>query len=130
MDKRKVGYWAATVLIALPIAFGGAIDLIAAPEALEVLKHLGYPAYFAHIIGFWKVLGAIVLVVPGLPRLKEWAYAGILFDVTGAAVSHAFVGDPPSNVIIPLVLAAILGVSWWLRPASRKLQPPGQLVTA
>ena len=67
------------------------------------MNHLGYPAYFASLLGAWKLLGAIVLTVPGLPRLKEWAYAGFVFDLTAAAFSHAAVGDPPTTSSGPLV---------------------------
>src|SRR5688572_28383257 len=89
MKADKIGYWAATGLVALAFAFGGALDIARTPEMEAGLARLGYPAYFATILGVWKVLGAITIVVPRLPRLKEWAYAGMVFDLTGAAASHA-----------------------------------------
>ena len=85
------------------------------------MTHLGYPAYFMVILGVWKVLGGVVVVAPRLPRLKEWAYAGMLFDLTGAAASHAAVGDPVAKIATPLILMGIVAASWALRPGSRKL---------
>ncbi|MDC3955244.1 DoxX family protein [Polyangium jinanense] len=121
-DKaRTIGYWAATGLLAFAFAAGGVGDLSGAPQVLEGMTHLGYPAYFATILGVWKVLGAVALLAPRFPRLKEWAYAGIFFDLTGAAASHAASGDPAGKVITPLVLVAIAAASWALRPESRKL---------
>lgn len=121
MKYRNVGYWVATGLVALAFAFGGAMDLAQPPAVLEGMAHLGYPAYLATLLGVWKVLGAVAVVVPGFPRIKEWAYAGMFFDLTGAAVSHAASGDPPGNVLTPLILLAIVGASYALRPESRRL---------
>jgi uncharacterized membrane protein YphA (DoxX/SURF4 family) len=121
-SKRKtVGYWATTGLIAAVLLFGGAIDVAHPPSAVAFLAHLGYPAYFATLIGAWKVLGGIALLAPRLPRLKEWAYAGVFFDLTGAAISHAASGDPAPRVLVPLLMTALAVASWSLRPESRKL---------
>src|SRR5687768_15374498 len=89
MKARKIGYWVATALVALAMGFGGVVDLSGSPEVVATLSHLGYPAYFASMLGVWKILGTIVLLAPGLPRLKEWAYAGIVIDLTSAFISHA-----------------------------------------
>jgi uncharacterized membrane protein YphA (DoxX/SURF4 family) len=121
-DKaRTIGYWATTGLLGLAFVAGGAGDLSGAPQVLEGMAHLGYPAYFATILGVWKVLGAVAVIAPRFPRLKEWAYAGIVFDLTGAAASHAVSGDPAGKVITPLVLLAVAAASWALRPEGRKL---------
>jgi uncharacterized membrane protein YphA (DoxX/SURF4 family) len=121
-DKaRNIGYWVATGLVAFAFGAGGAADLSGSPQVLEGMTHLGYPAYFATILGVWKVLGAVALLAPRFPRLKEWAYAGIVFDLTGAAFSHASSGDPAGKVITPLFLVAIAAASWALRPEGRKL---------
>ena len=88
------------------------------------MTHLGYPLYFASILGMWKLLGAIAIVAPGLPRVKEWAYAGFFFDLTAAAASRAFVGDSSADVIAPLVFLVLVLASWMLRPPSRKLHTP------
>ena len=82
---------------------------------------LGYPAYFVTILGARKLLGGLALLAPRLPRLKEWAYAGIAFDLTGAAFSHAAVAHPAAKVIAPLVILGLAAASWALRPASRRL---------
>jgi hypothetical protein len=85
------------------------------------MAELGYPAYFVTILGTWKVLGAFSILAPRLPRLKEWAYAGIAFDLTGAAFSHAAMDHPAVKLIVPLVLLGIAAASWALRPPSRML---------
>jgi hypothetical protein len=124
MKARKIGYWVTTGLVAAVMAMGGVMDLLRGPEVAEVLGRLGYPLYFAALIGFWKVLAAPALLAPGLPRLKEWAYAGVFFDLTGAAVSHAVVGDAASAVITPLVFVGLLVASYTLRPDDRRLLAP------
>jgi hypothetical protein len=124
MKAKKIGYWTTTGLVAFALAFGGALDIASTPEVLAVLSHLGYPPYFGMLIGGWKVLGALAILAPGFPRLKEWAYAGIAFDFTGAAVSHAAVGDGASAILTPLVLLGLAIASWALRPESRKLLAP------
>ncbi|NLY92824.1 MAG: DoxX family protein [Myxococcales bacterium] len=121
MSKKNIAYIATTAPLALLFAFGGAVDLSGAPEVIEGFAQLGYPAYFPAIIGLWKVLGAAVIALPRLPLLKEWAYAGLAFDLTGASASHAFAGDPIEKVIIPLVMLGVVAASWALRPESRKL---------
>jgi hypothetical protein len=124
MKTRSIGYWAATGLVAFAFAFGGVIDLSHGKEVLEGMSHLGYPAYVATLLGVWKILGAIAIVAPGMPRLKEFAYAGILFDLTGAAFSHAMSGDPAGKVATPLVILAIAAASYVLRPERRVLGAP------
>ena len=124
MNTRNAAYWGTTGLVALVFAGGGLFDLSGAPPVLEAMQHLGYPAYFAAILGTWKVLGAVAIAAPGTPRLKEWAYAGMLFDLSGAAVSHAASGDAAAQVAVPLVLLTLVAASWALRPASRKLEAP------
>jgi hypothetical protein len=88
---------------------------------VQGIAELGYPAYFVTILGTWKVLGGLAILAPRLLRLKEWAYAGIAFDLTGAAFSHAAMGHPAVKVIAPLVLLGIAAASWALRPPSRVL---------
>jgi uncharacterized membrane protein YphA (DoxX/SURF4 family) len=116
---RAATYWTSTSLIALAFLSGGVAYLGRADEPVRGMAELGYPAYVVTILGVWKVLGALALVAPRFPRLKEWAYAGIAFDLVGAAASHAAVGHPAVKVITPLVCLAIMAVSWSLRPASR-----------
>jgi uncharacterized membrane protein YphA (DoxX/SURF4 family) len=114
-------YWATTGLAALAFAFGGLADVMLAPDVRDGFARLGYPMYFAILLGTWKLLGAAALLAPGLPRLKEWAYAGMFFDLTGAAASHVAVGDSAPNVLTPLLVLVIVAASWRLRPASRTL---------
>jgi hypothetical protein len=116
----RITYWTTTILIALLIASGGAGQLLGARENVEGIAQLGYPAYFLTIIGFWKLLGGIVIVVPRFRLAKEWAYAGIVFDLSGAAVSHAVTGMPAWHVVAPLVMIALTIVSWILLPAARR----------
>jgi uncharacterized membrane protein YphA (DoxX/SURF4 family) len=121
MNTRKALYWTTTTLIALAFLSGGAAYLLRVDQPVQGMAALGYPPYFITILGIWKVLGGLAILAPRLPRLKEWAYAGIAFDLTGAAFSHAAVGDPAAKVIVPLVLLGIAAASWALRPASRTL---------
>lgn len=123
MTKRNIAYWGSTGLVAMAMAAGGIFDLSGAPAVTETMRHLGYPAYVALLLGGWKLLGGLAIVTPGLPRLKEWAYAGIAFDLSGAAFSHAYVGDSADQLVAPVVLLALAVASWKLRPASRVLSP-------
>jgi uncharacterized membrane protein YphA (DoxX/SURF4 family) len=120
---RSIGYWAATGLVALGFAFGGVMDALHPPDVVAGLAHLGYPVYFATLLGIWKLLGAVAIVVPGFARVKEWAYAGMFFDLSGAAVSHAASGDDVGHVLTPLVILALVIASYVLRPESRRLAP-------
>lgn len=121
MKPTRIAYWIVTALLALAVTGSGVFDLMAPPELLEGFKKLGYPAYLATLLGLWKLLAVAALLVPGFGRLKEWAYAGIFFDFTGAAISHAAIGDPMSNVLTPLMLTGLLFASWALRPTTRRM---------
>jgi hypothetical protein len=125
MSKSKlIVYWLITAILALLLFTGGIAELMHQPQNMEGMRRLGYPDYVASILGFWKILAAVAIVAPGLPRAKEWAYAGIFFDLTGAAASHAFSNDLGAgafHVIVPLFLAGLTIVSWALRPPRRTL---------
>ena len=121
MNAKVIGYWVATVLVALALGSGGIAQLMHAPQNIEGMRQLGYPVYFSTILGFWKVAAMLALLAPGFPRLKEWAYAGAFFDLTGAAASHAFSGSAVAHIVSPLVFAGLAVLSWALRPASRTL---------
>jgi uncharacterized membrane protein YphA (DoxX/SURF4 family) len=127
MKTKMIAYWTTTIIVALELLVGGLTDLIHGRAVLfvgqpvaEVLAHLGYPAYLLTILGLWKIPGAIALLVPRFPRLKEWAYAGTFFEVTGAAASNAAAGDIASAFWL-LIFAALVLASWALRPQSRTL---------
>jgi hypothetical protein len=121
---KSVAYWVTTILGPSSFIIGGVLSLTASEQVTAGLSHLGYPVYFATILGTWKVLGAIAITAPGLSRLKEWAYAGFVFDLTAAAISHASVGDSTTDIVAPLGFLALVLASWALRPASRTLAPP------
>ena len=127
IKPKVVGYWITTVLCAAAFLASGVAELVAAPAAVEATLTLGYPAFFLTILGVWKVLSVPALLAPRLPRLKEWAYAGIFFDLTGAAASHAFAGDPPGRIATPLVFLLVAAASWALRPPSRTWKPVATL---
>jgi uncharacterized membrane protein YphA (DoxX/SURF4 family) len=121
-DKIKtIAYWITTILGPASFVIGGVLNLTQTEQVVATMHHLGYPAYFASLLGLWKLLGAVAIVVPGFPRLKEWAYAGFFFDLTAAAVSRAAVGDSAGDIAAPLVFLALVLASWALRPASRTL---------
>lgn len=121
---RNVAYWIPTVLLAAGYVMGGYYDIAQPPMVADAAKHLGYPLFFFTILGVWKLLGAVVIVAPGLPRLKEWAYAGFVINLTGAAATHLHVGDPVSEVTAPAIMLALALSSWALRPPSRRLAGP------
>ena len=121
---KSIVYWTMTILVAFFMSDGIA-QVAHVKGTVDGFVHiLGYPAYFVTILGVWKVLGAIAILVPRFPRLKEWAYAGIFFDLTGAAASCAAVGGYGAygfHVIAPLIITGFCVVSWALRPESRTL---------
>jgi uncharacterized membrane protein YphA (DoxX/SURF4 family) len=118
---RTIGYWLATALIAFVFISGGYVDITRPTYAVEGMVKLGYPVYFMVILGVWKVLGGIAILIPRTPRLKEWAYAGMLFDLTGAAASHASTRDVWWHVAAPLAILVVVYFSWALRPKKRML---------
>jgi hypothetical protein len=119
---RKAAYWLATSLVAVAFIAPGLGNLARVPHIAGDMQHLGYPLYFMSILGLWKILGAAAVLAPGFPRLKEWAYAGMIFDLSGAAVSRLVVGDGVAKTIIPLAIASVVLTSWALRPESRLLK--------
>jgi hypothetical protein len=121
---KSIAFWATTIFGPTSFVIGGILSLAGSPDAVAGLHHLGYPAYFGALLGAWKLAGAITITVPGLPRLKEWAYAGFFFDLTAAAISHAVLGDPGLDVLAPLAFLGLVLASWALRPESRKLIAP------
>lgn len=117
-----IAYWIFTVIAALQSAAGAALDLSGDPDFAEIAMHLGYPPYLLIILGFWRALACIALLVPGFPIVKEWAYAGLFFDHTGAMASHIIVGDDIGQWIWPATFALITMASWALRPGDRRLR--------
>jgi hypothetical protein len=121
---QKIIYWVATVWLALGIVSTGLVQLFrgqAGQGGAEMVSHLGYPAYILTILGVWKMLGVVAVLVPKFPLLKEWAYAGFFFTMTGAIFSHIAVGDPVTATFPALLLLILTMISWYFRPASRKM---------
>ena len=116
--KRRV-YWITTSLLALAMVGAGIQETRHAPEILEAAQRLGYPEYVLTLLGIAKLIGAPLLVVPGIPRLKEWVYAGFAFDFGGAIISHTAVGDTLIQILPAVFCAVILAVSYWSYHASR-----------
>lgn len=103
MGKTKIVYWIFTGLISALMLLASIPDVLQTSEAVAIFTHLGYPTYLLPFIGIAKILGVVAVLVPGFPTLKEWAYAGLVFDLIGALYSHISVGDPPVNWIFPIV---------------------------
>jgi DoxX-like protein len=120
MKRKMIAYWICTVVIALCIGSGGAAQVLRVPQNVEGMTALGYPLHFIVLLGVWKVLGALTLLAPGLRLVKEWAYAGIFIDLSGAVVASAANAGGAFHVIAPIVLIGILAASWALRPESRR----------
>ena len=123
MKAKAVGYWICTVLTAFVFLSGGVVYLLRVPEVVAGVTRLGYPAYVVTILGVWKLLGGGVVLLPRFPRVKEWAYAGMIFDLTGASASSAASGTELRHILVPLALAGLVVASWALRPESRRLKP-------
>jgi hypothetical protein len=119
--KTSIAFWIATVLVCIAFIGSGVANLVHASHVAADMAHLGYPAYFSTILGAWKVLGAVAVAAPRLPRLKEWAYAGMIFDLSGAAISRGVSGDGAAGVLPPMIVAVLVIASWALRPGDRTL---------
>lgn len=118
---RRISYWIATGWLALGMVSTAIVQLIKMQEEVEVITNLGYPVYILTLLGISKILGVTAVLVPKFPLVKEWAYAGFFFIMTGAIVSHLVVGDPAITLFGPALLLALTVVSWYLRPESRKI---------
>ncbi|MEO5943604.1 MAG: DoxX family protein [Ferruginibacter sp.] len=121
MEKRKkIIYWITTGMLCVCL-LGGIGQLLQVKQIVDGFAPLGYPLYFISIIGFWKVMAIIAILVPGFPLVKEWAYAGVFFAMTGASVSQLMAHAPIFHIIVPLFITGFAIASWYLRPASRKM---------
>ncbi|HYJ63105.1 MAG TPA: DoxX family protein [Parafilimonas sp.] len=120
----KIIYWIATIWLALGMVATGAVQLFKGKEGqggVDMITHLGYPVYLLTILGTWKILGVAAVLIPKFPLLKEWAYAGFLFIMTGAIFSHIATGDSVTEIWPSLLLLILTVVSWYFRPANRKI---------
>jgi uncharacterized membrane protein YphA (DoxX/SURF4 family) len=122
MSKRnKIIYWIATVWLALGMVSTAIVQVMKVPEEADMFARLGYPVYLLTLLGVWKILGSIAVLVPKFPLLKEWAYAGFFFAMSGAVVSHIAMGDGAVELFGPTLLIALTVVSWYFRPADRRV---------
>ena len=121
---KKITYWIATIWLALGMVSTGIVQLIkmkTGAGGADSIAHLGYPAYILTILGVWKILGVVAVLIPKFPLLKEWAYAGFFFIMTGAIFSHIAVAAPITEIFPSLLLLVLTVVSWYCRPAERKI---------
>jgi hypothetical protein len=117
----KIIYWIATLWLSLGMLSTGIVQLLKTEQEVTLMTHLGYPVYFLTIIGVWKILGVVAVLMPKFPLLKEWAYAGFFIAMSGAVVSHLIKGDEAKELFGPTLLLILTVVSWYFRPADRKL---------
>jgi uncharacterized membrane protein YphA (DoxX/SURF4 family) len=118
---NKIIYWIATIWLALGMTSTGIVQLIKMKEEAAMMAHLGYPLYMLTLLGVWKILGAAAVLIPKFPLVKEWAYAGFFFVMSGAVFSHLAVGDGAMEFFGPVLLLILTFVSWYFRPADRKI---------
>lgn len=122
MTKRnKIIYWIATLWLALGMTATGIVQILQLKEEVDMMSHLGYPLYFLPLLGIWKLLGVIAVLIPKSGLLKEWAYAGFFFAMSGAVVSHLACGDGLKELFGPTLLIVLTIVSWSFRPESKKV---------
>jgi uncharacterized membrane protein len=121
MSKRnKIIYWIATIWLALGMVSTAIVQLIPLKEEIDLMVHLGYPLYFLTILGIWKILGTVAVLIPKFSIVKEWAYAGFFIAMSGAVISHIAVGSSAKEIFGPVLLIVLTIVSWYFRPADRK----------
>ncbi|WP_243770652.1 MULTISPECIES: DoxX family protein [Mucilaginibacter] len=124
MKRNKIIYWIATIWLALGMISTGMVQLLkvkAGAGGADSLAHLGYPGYVLTILGIWKVLGVIAVLIPKFPVVKEWAYAGFFFAMSGAIFSHIAAGNAIAEIFPALLLLVLTVISWYFRPAERKV---------
>jgi uncharacterized membrane protein YphA (DoxX/SURF4 family) len=119
--RRSTAYWAVTAVVVGECVVGGTMDLLRMAPFYPMMIDLGYPSYLATILGTAKIIAAVVLLAPGLPRLKEWAYAGIVINMVGAAASYVGRHQAVTNLVPPAMFAGLAILSWALRPQTRRL---------
>lgn len=120
-NKNKLIYWITTGLLAFGMLAQGIAQLTHAQGYAAILVHLGYPQYVLSIIGVWKLLGVVAILLPRFGVLKEWAYAGFFFVMSGAVVSHVASGDAAMDLAPASILLGLIGLSWYFRPADRRI---------
>ena len=124
--RNKIIYWIITAWLALGMLSTAIVQLIRSREEVESFTHLGYPLYLMTLLGAWKILGVVVVLIPRVPLWKEWAYAGFFFAMSGAIMSHIALGDAFGKTWPPVLLLVLTAASWYFRPAGRKLSAAGR----
>lgn len=121
MEKRNILiYWIATVWLSLGMVSTAIVQLLHVEADVETITSLGYPPYLLTILGIWKLLGVVAVLMPRFPLIKEWAYAGFFIAMSGAGISHLAAGHPMQEILPSLLLLALTVISWYFRPASRR----------
>ena len=118
--SNKIMYWIATLWLSLGMVATGIVQLLKVPAEASKMAFLGYPLYFLTILGIWKLLGVVTVLIPKFPLLKEWAYAGFFFAMSGAVFSHFASGSAAKEFFGPVLLLLLTVLSWYFRPADRK----------
>lgn len=122
MKKRsKIIYWIVTIFLSVGMLAGGIQQMLQIGGYNEIVSNLGYPLYMLSILGIWKILGVITILVPKFTLLKEWAYAGFFFAMSGAAISHLVMGQSVVEALPALILLSVTILSWYFRPTDRKV---------
>ena len=119
--RNKIFYWISTIWLSLGMLSTGTVQLFQLKKNVDFITHLGYPDYFLTMIGAWKILGVVALLIPRFPLLKEWAYAGFFFTMSGAVISHIAFGDPMNETFPSVMLLTLTVVSWYFRPSDRRI---------
>lgn len=119
--RNKIIYWIVTGFLSFGMLAGGVQQMLQIGGYNEIIKQLGYPQYLLSILGVWKILGVIAILIPKFPLLKEWAYAGFFFVMSGASISHFAVGQSFTEAMPSLILLLATILSWYFRPESRKI---------
>lgn len=135
MKKRnKIIYWIATIWLSLGMLSTGAVQLFKikgeGPGSVDSMANLGYPVYFVTILGVCKILGVVALLIPRLPLLKEWAYAGFFFMMSGAVYTHIAAGNAITEIFPSVLLLILTVISWYFRPSDRKIVSVNHLKTS
>ncbi len=124
---NKIIYWISTIWLAVGMLSSGIVQLLNVKREVEFILDLGYPVYFLKLLGALKIFAVIVILIPKYPLLKEWAYAGFFFAMTGAIFSHIATSNPMNEIFPALLLLVLTGVSWYFRPTIRKLSQTIQI---
>ena len=122
MSKRnRIIYWIFTAWTSLGMVSTAIVQLIRQEKEVAMFTHLGYPLYLMTLLAIWKLLGVIAVLIPKFPVLKEWAYAGFFFAMSGAIISHIAIGDGIKDIFPSLLLFTLVLISWYFRPANRRI---------